>query len=226
MPNPPDETPRPLGRVLLTGATGMVGSSVLAALLNEDSAREVVSLGRRRSAQDHEKLTEITFSDFGDAQAIEPHLVGADTVFHCLATYSARVSREEYEEITVHWLRALLAACETASPNATFCLFSAQGARPDGGGISFALKVKGKAESALFASDLERKFAFRPGYIAPSGPRSSWKPADYVLKPLQSLVPTIGVTSDELARAMLVSAMHDPRCSAVLENGEMRGLLA
>ncbi|WP_367180559.1 NAD-dependent epimerase/dehydratase family protein [uncultured Ruegeria sp.] len=48
MSNPPNKTPRPLGRVLLTGATGMVGSSVLAALLNEKTAREVVSLGRRR----------------------------------------------------------------------------------------------------------------------------------------------------------------------------------
>ncbi|WP_298913170.1 hypothetical protein [uncultured Roseobacter sp.] len=147
------------------------------------------------------------------------------TVFHCLATYSARVSRQEYEEITVHWLRVLLTACETAVPKATFCLFSAQGARPDGGGMSFALKVKGEAESALFASDLERKFAFRPGYISPSGPRSSWKPADYVFKPLQRLVPTIGVTSDELARAMLETAMRDSRDSAVLENGDMRTLL-
>ncbi|WP_368039865.1 NAD-dependent epimerase/dehydratase family protein [Ruegeria atlantica] len=225
MPNPSDKTPRPLGRVLLTGATGMVGSSVLSALLNEDSTQEVVSLGRRPSGRDHAKLSETKFSSFGDAQAIETHLNGIDTVFNCLATYSSRVSRAEYEEITVEWLRALLSACEKVSPNATFCLFSAQGARPDGGGMSFALKIKGEAESALFASALERKFAFRPGYIAPSGPRSSWKPADYVFKPLQRLMPKIGVTSDELARAMLESPMRDPRESAVLENGEIRELL-
>ena len=89
--------------------------------------------------------------------------------------------------------------------------------------MSFALKIKGKAESALFASVLKRKFAFRPGYISPSGPRSSWKPVDYVFKPLQGLMPAIGVTSDELARAMLETAMRDPRDSAVLEHGEIRG---
>lgn len=89
MPNLSDKTTRPLGRVLLTGATGMVGSSVLAALLNEDSTREVVSLGRRPSGRDHEKLTEVVFSDFGDAPAIKPYLNGTDTVFHCLATYTA-----------------------------------------------------------------------------------------------------------------------------------------
>ncbi len=225
MPNPPDKITRPLGRVLLTGATGMVGSSILAALLNERTAREVVSLGRRPCNIDHPKLTDVRFAAFGDTQAIEPYFDGIDTVFHCLATYSARVSRTEYEKITVDWMRALLAACQRSAPGATFCLFSAQGARPDGGGMSFALKVKGEAESKLFASDLERRFAFRPGYIAPSGPRNTWKLADYLFKPLQRLMPSIGVTSDELAHAMLHTAIHDPRRIAVLENSELRTLL-
>ncbi len=225
MPSLPDKTSRPLGRVLLTGATGMVGSSVLAALLSEETVCEVVSLGRRPSGLDHPMLIDVKFVAFDETQSIEPHLDGINTVFHCLATYSARVSRVEYEEITVDWLRALLAACERSAPNATFCLFSAQGARPDGGGMSFALKTKGEAESKLFASDLERKFAFRPGYIAPSGLKNTWKMADYLFKPLQRLMPSIGVTSDELAQAMLHTAIHDPRRTAVLENGEMRRLL-
>ncbi len=225
MPSLPDKTSRPLGRVLLTGATGMVGSSVLAALLSEETVCEVVSLGRRPCHIDHQKLNDVCFAAFGDTQAIEPYLDGIDTVFHCLATYSARVSRVEYEEITVEWMCALLAACERSAPRATFCLFSAQGARPDGGGMSFALKIKGEAESKLFASDLERRFAFRPGYIAPSGPRNTWKLADYLFKPLQRLMPSIGVTSDELSHAMLHTAIHDPRRTAVLENGEMRTLL-
>ena len=73
--------------------------------------------------------------------------------------------------------------------------------------MSFALKFKGEAESKLFASDLERKFAFRPGFIAPSGPKNTWKMVDYLFKPLQWLMPSIGVTSDELAHAMLHTAI-------------------
>ena len=95
MPNPPDKTTRSLGRVLLTGATGMVGFSVLAALLNKRNTREVVSLGRRPCNIDHPKLTDVRFAAFGDTQAIEPYLDGIETVFHCLATCSARVSRVE-----------------------------------------------------------------------------------------------------------------------------------
>lgn len=220
-----EQTPKALGRVLLTGGTGMVGSSVLSTLLDADSASEVVSLGRRPSGRQHHKLTEVTFAAFGDTDAITPHVVDVDTVFHCLATYSSRVSREAYEEITVGWLGALLHACETTSPSMTFCLFSAQGARPDGGGMSFALKVKGKAETALFKSNIARKFAFRPGYIAPSGSRDGWKLADYLFVPVQRLMPSIGVTSNELALSMLKTATNDPRHSAVLENGDMRALL-
>lgn len=216
---------RALGRVLLTGATGMVGSSVLSALLEADSTTEIVSLGRRPSGREHRKLSEVSFTAFGDAAAITPHAAGIDTVFHCLATYSSRVSKEAYEEITVGWLGALLRACEMASPSMTFCLFSAQGARPDGGGLSFALKIKGKAETILFASGIGRKFAFRPGYIAPCGPRAGWKLADHLMVPVQRLIPSIGVTSDELALSMLKTASDDPRQSAVLENGEMRALL-
>ncbi len=129
-----DTTPRPLGRVLLTGGTGMVGSSVLSSLRAADSTTEIVSLGRRLSGKTYPKLHEVTFTEFGNPEAYVPYLHGIDTVFHCLATYSARVSREDYKMITVDWLRTLLTACEAYAPNATFCLFSAQGARPDGGG--------------------------------------------------------------------------------------------
>lgn len=219
-----DPRPRPLGRVLLTGATGMVGSSVLAALLEAESATEIVSLGRRPTGRAHPIMTEISFTDFGSSTAYHPHIMGIDTVFHCLATYSARVSKDTYSEITVGWLTALLQACDAIAPEATFCLFSAQGARPDGGGMSYALRVRGAAETALFAAGIRRKFAFRPGYIAPSG-ESRWKPADYLFTPLHRLVLSIGVTADELAQAMLHTASFDQRSSAKLENSEMRDLL-
>nr|WP_302477127.1 NAD-dependent epimerase/dehydratase family protein [Ruegeria arenilitoris] len=95
----------------MTGATGMVGTSVLAALLSEKTAREVLSLGRRPSGIDHPRLIDARITAFGETQSIEPYVNGIDNVFHCLATYSTRVSRLEYEEITVDWLRAILAAC-------------------------------------------------------------------------------------------------------------------
>lgn len=74
MQNDPEK--RALGRVLLTGGTGMVGSSVLRALLDADSASSVICLGRRPSGREHAKLTDIAFTQFGDVSALEPHQIG------------------------------------------------------------------------------------------------------------------------------------------------------
>ena len=212
-----------LGNVLLTGATGVVGGAVLRGLLGQDDALRVVSLGRRATGLVDDRLTEVLVADFGDAQAVGAHAAGVDAVFHCLATYSGSVSRAVYETITLDWLEVLLGAVAARAPGATFCLFSAAGARPGGGGMSFALRTKGAAETLLFASPLPRKYAFRPGYIVPSRPRERPKLMDAVMAPLQRLIPAIGVTSDQLALAMIRTARADPRPAAVLENAEIRG---
>ena len=213
-----------LGHVLLTGATGMVGGAVLRALLRSDDVDHVTSLGRRPSGLLDPKLNEVEISDFGDRASVARHGVGVDTVFHCLATYSAQVSQEKYRLITVDWLDVLLRAIEDAAPSAQFGLFSAASARPDGRGLSFALRVKGEAENRLFASSLRRKFAFRPAAIVPSIPREQPQFGDHVASLLVPLFPSAGITSNDLVRAMLTTMRRDRRPSAVLENSELRAL--
>ena len=200
----------------------MVGGAVLRALLDADDATRITVLGRRATGRDSPKLTEIEVVDFGACDALVPHLAGVDTVFHCLATYSQQVSREDYRKITVDWLDAMLRAVEEAAPEAQFALFSAAGARPDGGGASFALRIKGAAETRLFASTLPRKFAFRPGVIAPSVPRARPSLGDCLASFLVGLVPASGVTSDDLAQAMLNTMRRDTRPQAVLTNRDLR----
>ena len=124
--------------VLLTGATGLVGGSVLRALLAADDVQRIVSLGRRPTGFVDTRLKEVSIGDFADTSALTPHLEGIDAVFHCLSTYSSMVTRSEYETITLTYLQALLDAAANNAPQSTFCLFSAAGARPDGGGLSFA----------------------------------------------------------------------------------------
>lgn len=215
----------PLGKAVITGATGMVGSATLQALLEHPSTTSVISLGRRPTGLEHPKLTEIEITNFAETAQIAPHFQGADTVFHCLATYSARVSSDDYRTLTVEWLDSVLRATEQAAPKATFCLFSASGARPDGGGMSFALRVKGEAENTLFAANLPRKFAFRPAAISPSIPRPRPLVGDWLASFLVRWLPFTGITSSDLAKAMIATAQHDTRTEAVLENSEMRALL-
>lgn len=222
----PNQTLRPLGHVLLTGGTGMVGGAVLRALIKADDVTRITSVGRRPSGHVDPKLVEIEMAGLDDAQALDPHLAGVDTVFHCLATYSSKVSRVDYRRITVDWLGNLLRATEQAAPGAHVALFSAAGARPDGGGFSFALRIKGEAENRLFESALPRKIAFRPAVIAPSVHRDRPTLGDRIATLVVPLIPASGMWSDDIAHAMLATMRRDTRTSAVLENRDMRRTLA
>ena len=203
----------------------MVGGATLRALLTAPDVETITALGRRPSGLSAPNLNEIQIGDFGDRDTLMPHLDGIDTVFHCLATYSNKVSRDEYRKITVDWLETLLRATEQAAPEAQFALFSAAGARPDGGGFTFSLRTKGAAENRLFESTLPRKFAFRPAAIAPSVRKAHPSLGDRMASVLVSLVPASGITSDNLARAMLTIMQSDARNSAVVENSEIRAAI-
>ena len=211
--------------VLVTGGTGLVGGSVLRILLESGSVHRVVSLGRRTTGIANVKLKEVHIDDFGDPAHLAPHLEGVDAVFHCLATYSNKVDRATYRMVTIDWLGALLRATTDAAPAATFCLLSASGTRTDGGGVLWALRVKGEAENLLFQTNLPRRYAFRPAYIAPSRPREKGNIADSFMTPVFRALPFLGISSDVLGRAMLLTWEREERASAVFENGEMRSMV-
>ncbi|MCH2094937.1 MAG: hypothetical protein MK160_07435 [Rhodobacteraceae bacterium] len=209
----------------MTGATGLVGSEVLRALLGAQDVCRVTSLGRRPSGEVHPKLTDVPVHDFGNSSELMPHLAGVDTVLRCLATYTAKVSRDQYTQITVDWLEALLRATERKAPEAHFGLFSASGARPEGGGISFALRTKGTAENRLFDAALPRVCAFRPRAIAPTVARAVPTFADRIAKGLVTLLPFTGISSRDLARAILVLMRQQGQSIAVFENSDLRSAL-
>ncbi|HSF93866.1 MAG TPA: hypothetical protein VLA52_02485 [Thermohalobaculum sp.] len=213
-------------RALLTGATGLVGDAVLRRCLDDSRISAVVSLGRRRTGLDHPKLTEIEVADFADLSPQRAHLGGVGVCFHCLAAYRNRVGGAAYERVTVAYLAALLAVLKAESAQATFCYFGAEGTRRDGKSWVPALNVKGRAERMVIEAGFPRRYFFRPAYICPSRPRAHPVFYDPVMKPLFRLFPWLGISSADLARAMVETALTDPRAEAVLENREMRGMAA
>ena len=87
-------------RVLLFGASGMVGQGVLRECLLDPDAESVVALSRSSIGQQHPKLRELLHSDFLDFSAIENQLAGFDACFFCLGVSSAGMSEEDYQRIT------------------------------------------------------------------------------------------------------------------------------
>ena len=196
------------GSVLVVfGATGMVGSQVLAAALDDRRVARVVAVGRRASGVAHGKLQDVQHADFLDYGAVEGVLRDADAVVFCLAVYQAQVSKADYEEITVGYPAALIAALERVNPAARFVLFGAAGAKRDGGGVASFAAVKGRAESALVGSALTRRHIFRPGLIVPAADRRRWWWPVGLLRLVFRVLPSAGIEARDLGRAMVAVAV-------------------
>ncbi|MDP7149353.1 MAG: NAD(P)H-binding protein [Paracoccaceae bacterium] len=210
---------------VLTGGTGMVGGSVLRALLSDNRITKVTSISRRSTGLSHAKLTEIQTADFGTSEGLEAAMQGADILFHCIATYAHKVDAATYETITVTYLETTLAALAKASPNARVCHFSASGAAPNGKSWYKALNTKGRAENALFASGFPVKIAFRPGLIVPTRPENHKGFGDTMGKLAFRLLPFIGTTADDLAWVMVDTALSDTPDGSVFGPADIPKLL-
>lgn len=207
--------------VLILGATGMVGSDVLAQCLDNDRIESVLSIARRNSRVDHPKLQEIVHNDFLDFTSLEEKLTNIDVVYYCLGVYQAQVSKAQFWEITVDYLEALIRALERTNKKVRFCLFSAQGASTKESSLLRFANAKGRAENVLTASELSEKYVFRPGFIMP-GPASKRSPLyTKLFEPIYRLIPIIGIDAPELARVMIDVGLNGHEIT-VFENKDMR----
>ena len=208
-------------RAAIFGASGMVGSEMLEQCLANDNIESVLTVGRRKSSVDHPKLKEIEHANFLEFSALESELANADVCFYCIGVYQSRVSKEQFWEITVDYLDALVRAFERANQNVRFCLFSAQGASTsERSPIRFA-KAKGRAENVLLASKLAEKYIFRPGFIMPGPQSSNATFSAKLFEPIYRLFPMIGIDAPELARVMVDVGINQHE-KTVFENRDMR----
>lgn len=207
---------------IIFGATGMVGYESLVCCLSEKRISSVVSVGRRSVGIDDPKLKEVIHSDFTDYSGIRDEIAKADVCYYCIGVYQGKVPKDQFWEITVDYLQALIASFEELNPGVIFCLFSAQGAdqaerRP----ILFA-KAKGRAERILFESKIGESYAFRPGFINPVRKDKTSGVALWFFRALYKLLPMVGVDADRLAKVM-VRVGIEKNALRVFENRDLRG---
>jgi uncharacterized protein YbjT (DUF2867 family) len=200
-------------KVVLFGATGMIGSGVLLECLRDPRVAAVLTVGRSQAAQSHPKLTQIVHDDFLRFDAIRGRLAGYDACFFCLGVSAVGMSEADYQRITYD---VTIAAAETllaVNPGMTFCYVSGRSTDSTERGRMMWARVKGKTENRLLAMS-DRSYMFRPGFIVPvQGVRS--KTRLYALlydvtRPLYPLLkrffPGSLSTSDGLGRAMIAVA--------------------
>jgi uncharacterized protein YbjT (DUF2867 family) len=171
-------------RVILTGATGMVGEGVLLACLEDARVDKVLAVARRASGHTHPRLEEVVVADFSKLDAVREQLKGYDACFYCAGISSAGMSEADYTRVTYDTPLAFAKVLAELNPAMTLCHVS--GASTDGteqGRVMWA-RVKGKAENALMKLPFKGVYNFRPGLMTPMPGQKHVKTLFKVLLPV------------------------------------------
>ncbi len=155
-------------KVIITGATGMVGEGVLLECLEHPAVERVLSVSRRPCGHVHAKLSECLVSDFRELAGVEAQLAGYDACFYCAGVSSIGMTEAAYTAVTHD--TALAFAQTLARLNPGMVLVHVSGAHTDGteqGRVMWA-RVKGRAENALARLPFKAVYNFRPSLMKPA----------------------------------------------------------
>ena len=218
-------------KVILFGATGMVGQGCLRECLVDPRVESVRVVGRSPTGQHNAKLREILHADFFDFSAIEQELSGYDACFFCLGVSSVGMDAERYRHLTYDITLAAATTLARLNPGMVFVYVTGQGTDSTEQGRLMWARVKGKTENDLLKLPFKAAYMFRPAGIQPlHGIRSktAWVQAIYIgTAPLLSLLnrvaPKYMTTTEQVGRAMIkVVRQGYPR--AVLESEDINRL--
>jgi uncharacterized protein YbjT (DUF2867 family) len=218
-------------KVILFGATGMVGHGVLRECLLDAGVESVLAVGRSPSGQRHAKLRELVHDNFFDFSGLESQLAGYDACFFCFGVSSIGMDEARYRHLTYDLTMAAAATLAKLNPQMVFVYVSGRGTDSTEKGNLMWARVKGKTENDLLKLPFRAAYMFRPAGIQPlHGVRSktAWVQAVYVTtSPLLSLLtrmaPKYMTTSEQVGRAMIKVA-RDGFPRPVLESEDINRL--
>jgi uncharacterized protein YbjT (DUF2867 family) len=220
-------------RVILFGATGMVGSAVLTQCLADADVEAVLSVGRRPSGFSHPKLKELLHTDFFDYSTVKEQLRGYDACFFTLGLSSLGRSEAEYTRDTHDLTLAAARALLELNPGMSFCYVSGQGTDSSEKGKAMWARVKGRTENELLAMPFGHAAMIRLAGLQPAPgfrPKAFWQAAVYAaLSPLLPLLKKIlppGMVLDgpTLGRAMIRAAQGRTTDKKILQPRDLAEL--
>jgi uncharacterized protein YbjT (DUF2867 family) len=213
-------------KVILFGATGMVGKGVLRQCLLDPDVESVLSIGRKPSGVSHARLHNLVRADMFDFNLNAGELNGYDTCFFCLGVSSVSMSEAQYSHLTYDLTMGWAHALARENPAMRFLYVSGMGT----GGKAMWARVKGRTENDLLAL-FPAAIMIRLGALRPMHGERSKAPGGgvllTVLSPiwpiLQRLWPNGVITTEELGRAMILAARNSAP-KRVLESADLVAL--
>lgn len=213
-------------KVIITGATGMVGEGVLIECLHNHAVTAVLYVGRKPSGKKHEKLTELIISDFMQLDTNEKTLAGYDACFYCAGISSVGLTEAEYAhityDVTLHFAQVLL----TLNPEMVFNFVSGLHTDSTENGKLMWARVKGRTENTLKQLPFKAQYNFRPGLMKPDKSQVHIKgPNRYIkyLFPVLKLFYT-DIKLTDLGKAM-IAVVQFGYPTNVLEPKDIKGLV-
>ena len=202
-------------KVLVVGASGMVGQGVLRECLAAADVSAVLSLVRAPTPTRHAKLRELVCADFTDLKPVETELTGLSACFYCAGVSSFRMTESAYAQVTYDLTLSVARTRVRLNPGLTVVYVSGAGTDSSERGRSMWARVKGRTENALLALPC-RAYMFRPGAIRPVDGivsktrmyRLLYALTAPLLPLVERLLPNQVTTTRQVGRAMLAVARH------------------
>jgi uncharacterized protein YbjT (DUF2867 family) len=218
-------------KVILFGATGMVGQGVLRECVLDADVTEVLVVGRTPIGRNHVKIREIVHKDLYDLSPIASQLTAYDACFFCLGVSSVGMSEADYTKITHDLTLAVARVLAAQNPQMTFLYISGTGTDSTERGKTMWARVKGRTENELLREPFRAAYMLRPGYIQPMHGVKSKTPLyqifyvglSWLYPVIRLLAKKYAITTEDLGRAMIkIAKSSAPK--HILENSDIEAL--
>lgn len=191
-------------KVIITGATGMVGEGVLFECLQNERVAEVVIINRRHYDYHHPKLKELLVPDFFQLDKFSDNIIGYDACFFCAGVSSIGMKEDKYRYITYDTTLSFAKTLATYNSNMVFTYVSGSHTDSSEKGRLMWARVKGKAENDLMKLPFKAEYNFRPGVILPFEGQKNWKNSyKLIAKTINLFAPKKVLTAQEIGKAMV-----------------------
>lgn len=198
---------KPTLKVIITGATGMVGEGILQECLANSEVEKILLINRKPGWYSHPKIEEIIHPDLSDISSLSEKVTGYNACYFCAGVSSVGMNEEQYTKVTYDLTLGFAKTLAALNPQMTFCYVSGASTDSTEKGKQMWARVKGKTENDLMQLPFKAVYNFRPAFMKPT---KGAKNVKGLFKVINALYPvfrlfstTYFLTLEEVGKAMI-----------------------